>query len=136
MEKMEVNYPGKLRTSCVHLRSGSVIETDAPVDNQGEGSRFSPTDMLATSLACCMLTVMGIASRSHGFCMDGTRADVVKSMSDAPRMVQEVEIDIYFPDGSYDEKTRKILDYITRNCPVSLSLHPSLKQTVRLHYPA
>src|SRR6187549_3075960 len=92
-----VVYNGELRTTCTHLRSGNSFETDAPVDNNGKGERFSPTDLMSTSLATCMLTVMGIKARSMGFDLDGTRIEVLKIMKQDPRRVGSIELTVHIP---------------------------------------
>jgi len=130
----KVNYIGNLRTEAVHVRSGNSIVTDAPVDNQGKGEYFSPTDLLSTSLASCMLTIMGIAANTHGFNIEGTSAEVTKVMASDPRRVGEIIIDLYFPKNDYSEKIRKIIELSANTCPVSKSLHPELKQTIRFHF--
>ncbi|MEY1639854.1 OsmC family protein [Tenuifilum osseticum] len=128
-------YKGDLRTEATHTRSGVTITTDAPVDNQGKGECFSPTDLLATSLGCCMVTIMGIAAQTHGFNIDGTKIDVQKVMGTNPRRVVEVIVDLYFPHNNYTAKERKLLEASAKECPVAQSLHPNLKQTVRFHFP-
>lgn len=128
-------YKGDLRTEATHTRSGVTITTDAPVDNQGKGECFSPTDLLATSLGCCMVTIMGIAARTHGFNIDGTKIDVQKVMGTNPRRVVEVIIDLYFPQNNYSAKELKLLEASAKECPVAQSLHPDLKQTIRFHFP-
>lgn len=130
----QVFYEGDLRTRCVHLRSGNQIITDAPVDNKGRGEFFSPTDLAATSLASCMLTIMGIVAREHGFSIDGTRADVTKIMQAEPRRIAEIIINIYFPNFTYSEKQKMLLRKVIDTCPVALSLHPHVKQTVNLFF--
>ncbi len=128
-------YLGELRTEATHQLSGSKLITDAPPDNHGKGAFFSPTDLVATALGSCMITVMGIAAQTHNFNLDGTRLEITKIMStEPPRRIAEVVIEITFPED-YPEKVKKIIDYTVKNCPVALSLHPDLKQTVRLHYP-
>src|SRR5688572_25161266 len=94
-----VVYEGELRTTCTHLRSSSSFETDAPVDNNGKGERFSPTDLMATSLATCMITVMGIKARSMGFDLDGVRVDVEKIMAAAPRRVSGINLTFHIPES-------------------------------------
>lgn len=128
-------YIGELRTEATHQLSGSKLITDAPPDNHGKGAFFSPTDLVATALGSCMITVMGISAQTHNFNLDGTRLEITKIMStEPPRRIAEVVIEITFPED-YPEKVKKIIDYTVKNCPVALSLHPDLKQTVRLHYP-
>src|SRR3954466_9424342 len=94
-----VTYNGDLRTTCTHLKSGSSFETDAPTDNNGKGERFSPTDLLATSLATCMITVMGIKARSMGFDLDGIKVDVEKKMKADPRRVSGINLIYTIPEA-------------------------------------
>jgi putative redox protein len=134
METAHTIYLGHLRTKATHLQSGSEIITDAPTDNQGKGEAFSPTDLVATALGSCMMTIMGIAARTHGFSVDGAKLRITKIMRSDPRRIAEVNIDIVFPEIEYSEKEKKILRVCADTCPVALSLHPDLKQTVRLHF--
>ena len=128
-------YKGNLRTEITHVMSGVKLITDAPVDNQGEGKSFSPSDLLATSLSSCMFTIMGIAARTHGFSIDGATGKTTKIMNTSPRRVAEIVIEITFPHNDYSEKERKILNACVRECPVSQSLHPDVKQTVSFVFP-
>ncbi|MGK2864218.1 MAG: OsmC family protein [Chitinophagaceae bacterium] len=127
-----VVYKGDLRTICTHLKSASEFETDAPVDNNGKGARFSPTDLMATSLATCMLTVMGIKARSMGFDLPDLKVDVLKIMKADPRRVTEIELTFHIPVTlkDLDEKTRTILQYTANTCPVMKSIHPDIKVKV------
>jgi putative redox protein len=134
MPTSEVLYLGDLRTQCTHLQSGTVIYTDAPVDNEGKGEMFSPTDLAATSLAGCMMTIMGIFAQRSGFSIDGTRAEVTKSMGTDPRRISEIKIDLYFPPNNYTDKERAMIDYAVKNCPVELSLHPEIIRNVVCHF--
>ena len=124
-----VLYNGGLRTTCTHLQSGSDFETDAPVDNNGKGERFSPTDLLATSLAACMLTVMGIKARTLGFDLDGVRTEVLKIMKSDPRRVGGIQLSFHIPEhlAGLDDKTKTILRNTGETCPVIKSLHPDLE---------
>lgn len=127
----EVIYKGELRTAATHLQSGTVIETDAPTDNNGKGERFSPSDLVATALASCMMTIMGIAARTHGFDIDGTTCSVQKIMVANPRRIGEIKIDMRFPEGKvYDDKTKAIIERAALTCPVFESLHPDCKKMV------
>ena len=128
-----VFYSGDLRTESEHLKSGNKIITDAPIDNEGKGEGFSPTDLVATSLANCMLTIMGIVARRHEVNIDGTRADVEKIMGTEPRRITEIQIEFYFP-GNYDSKTKTILEKAALNCPVAKSLAESLQQSIGFNY--
>ncbi|MEO7983855.1 MAG: OsmC family protein [Bacteroidota bacterium] len=127
-----VAYNGDLRTTCTHLKSGSSFETDAPVDNNGKGERFSPTDLLATSLATCMITVMGIKARTMGFDLDGVKIDVLKIMKADPRRVSGIELTFHIPDALKDieEKSKIILKNTGDTCPVRKSIHPDIEVQV------
>jgi putative redox protein len=129
MATITSTYLGDLRTEATHLQSGTKIITDAPTDNQGKGEAFSPTDLLAESLASCMLTTMAIIGRGHDINIDGTTCEVTKIMAPNPRRVAEVVINFKFPK-EYDDKDRKILEAAAHGCPVAVSLHPDLKKTV------
>jgi len=128
-----VYYSGDLRTESEHLQSRNKIITDAPIDNEGKGEGFSPTDLVATSLANCMLTIMGIVARRHKVNIDGTRADVEKIMGTEPRRITEIQIEFYFP-GNYDSKTKTILEKAALNCPVAKSIAESLQQSIGFNF--
>jgi uncharacterized OsmC-like protein len=127
-----VEYKGELRTVCTHLRSGSSFETDAPTDNNGKGERFSPTDLMSTSLATCMITVMGIKARSMGFDLNDVKIDVLKIMKSDPRRVGGIELTFHIPGhlANIDEKTKTILKHTGNTCPVQMSLHPAIEVKV------
>lgn len=127
-------YLGDLRLEVTHERSGQTFVTDAPVDNNGKGAAFSPTDLAATSLGLCMVTIMGIAAPVHGFTMEGVRGEVTKIMASNPRRISEVIVDLYFPDNGYTEKHKQVIRHISKTCPVALSLSPELKQEVNVHF--
>jgi uncharacterized OsmC-like protein len=124
-----VVYNGELRTTCTHLRSGSSFETDAPTDNNGRGERFSPTDIMSTSLATCMITVMGIKARTMGLDLNDVKIDVLKIMKADPRRVGGIELTFHIPDQlkNVDEKTKTILKNTGITCPVQLSIHPDIE---------
>ncbi len=130
METVRTKYISDLRTEATHVRSGVKLTTDAPVDNQGKGEFFSPTDLLATSLGSCMLTIMGIAARTHGFDIDGTEVSITKIMGTDPRRVVEIVVELTFPHNNYSAKARKLLELSAKECPVANSLHPDLKQNI------
>ncbi len=131
MATSKVIYNGGLRTSATHLQSATDIITDAPLDNQGKGEAFSPTDLLATSLASCMFTLMGIAARTHEIDMDGASAEVTKVMGTEPRRVTEIHVNFGFPKGgSYSDKQKKILKHAALTCPVNYSIHPDIKKNI------
>jgi putative redox protein len=134
MKTSEVIYQGDIRTEAVHLLSKNRILTDGPLDNHGKGEAFSPTDLLATSLACCMLSIMGIVARRDGIKIEGTRAEVTKIMVPDPRRVGEIVVEITFPASSFTQKEKQILEHSALTCPVAKSLHPELKQTIRFNY--
>jgi len=130
----EIIYKGELRTDCKHLQSGTVIETDAPTDNNGKGERFSPTDLIATALGSCILTTMAIKMESE-IDLAGTRLEVTKVMAANPRRIGEIKIAIYFPENlQVDDRQKTMLENLAHACPVSKSLHPDLKQTVQFFY--
>jgi len=116
------------------IASGSKIITDAPVDNHGKGQAFSPTDLMATSLANCMLTVMGIAANTHTINMDGAEAEITKVMAANPRRVSEIHVTITMPAKNYTDKEKSILEHAGRTCPVAQSLHPNILQNINFIY--
>jgi len=134
METARTIYKGELRTEAMHMRSGTVITTDAPPDNKGKGEFFSPTDLVATALGSCIFTIMGIAAREHGFIIDGATCSITKIMADNPRRIGEIKIDFDFPGREYTEKQKKILEYCVKTCPVALSLNEKLIQNVTLNF--
>ena len=129
----KVTYLGDLCTKNQHLKSGDVFTTDAPLDNNGKGEAFSPTDTVATGLANCMLTVMGIKARNMDIDIAGTTAEVTKIMASDPRRISRIEVNIDFP-LSADDKTRQILEHTARTCPVIYSLHPDIEKVVTFNW--
>ncbi|WP_199118784.1 OsmC family protein [Pedobacter sp. ASV28] len=134
MATSKITYTGDLRTKSVHIKSGKEIVTDAPTDNQGRGEAFSPTDLLANSLGNCMLTIVGIAAKSHGFNIDGATAEITKIMAENPRRVSEIVVHLQFPSNDYSDKDRAIIERAARTCPVAYSLHPEIKQNITFSY--
>lgn len=129
-----VVYKGDLRTEATHLQSGTVILTDAPTDNQGKGEAFSPTDLVATALASCMATIMGIVARNHGIQLEGTRFEVTKIMVSDPRRIGEIVVAVHYPENLIlAEKEHAILKNAALTCPVFQSLHPDCKKTISFH---
>jgi len=127
----KVKYLGDLRTEALHLQSGSLILTDAPKDNFGKGEAFSPTDLLATSLASCMISIMGIVSNKEGITTTkGCEAEVIKVMYQEPRRVGEIHIKLIFPKNNYSDKEKKIYENAAKTCPVAKSLHPDIIQKI------
>ena len=133
MSTAKVTYLGNLRTENEHLKSGSTFITDAPTDNNGKGEAFSPTDTVATGLANCMITVMGIKARDMQVNMDGTTALVTKTMAADPRRISKIEVVLNFPSG-IDKKARKILENTGRTCPVLYSLHPDIEKVITFNW--
>jgi putative redox protein len=130
-----VHYLGDLRTKGTHIASSKTLVTDAPIDNHGMGEAFSPTDTVATGLASCLLTLMGIKAKALKIDLKGTYAEVVKVMASEPRRISEIKVDVYFPQA-LDDKTKLILERAALTCPVAQSLHPDLKQDICFHWPA
>ena len=131
---IETIYTGELRTQATHLASQNTIITDAPIDNNGKGEAFSPTDLLAASLGSCMLTIMGISANAHGFSIDGTKISITKIMAANPRRVGEIIVDFTFPVNNYSDKEKMLIEKAAASCPVALSLHPDLKQTINFNW--
>jgi putative redox protein len=129
MSTSKVTYLGNLRTECEHLKSGNTYITDAPIDNNGKGEAFSPTDTVATGLANCMLTVMGIKAAQMGVSLDGSVAMVTKSMASNPRRISKIEIDLQMPTN-VSTKDRRILENTGNTCPVHHSLHPDIEKVI------
>lgn len=134
METIRTIYLGELRTEALHVKSGEKIITDAPTDNQGKGEAFSPTDLLSASLGSCMMTLMGIAARTHSIPMEGISCKITKIMAANPRRVSEIVVEFDMGSNHYNDKQKNILDIAARTCPVALSLHPDLKQTLSFVY--
>jgi putative redox protein len=134
METIRTTYLGNLRTSALHVKSGETLVTDAPTDNKGLGQAFSPTDLMSASLGSCMLTIMGIAARTHSIELNQTEIKITKIMAENPRRVAEIVVEFDFPEKVYFDKEKVILENAARTCPVALSLHPDLKQTVKFNW--
>ena len=124
-------YTGGLRTSSTHLKSGNEVVTDAPTDNHGKGEAFSPTDLAATSLGACMLTMMGIWAQGQSIDLADTKIEATKVMGTNPRRISEIHVNFTFPESLKltDEQNAKLKE-VALNCPVAKSLHPDLKQVV------
>ena len=133
MNSFEIEYTGNLRTAAKHLDSGEIIFTDAPKDNHGLGKAFSPTDMVCSALASCMLTIMAIAVEKSGDNIKGTKVVAKKTMGSNPRMISKIDIAITFPKD-YDQKTRAILERSALNCPVHKSLSEKVIKNVSFNY--
>jgi uncharacterized OsmC-like protein len=130
-----VTYLGGLRTNSTHVKSDNSFITDAPVDNNGKGEAFSPTDTIATGLASCMLTVMGIKARDMQVDMEGSTAQVTKTMASDPRRISKIEVVIDMKGSAeFDERTRLILERTANTCPVHYSLHPDIEKVVSFNW--
>ena len=129
----KVTYLGELRTSSIHILSGNEIISDAPLDNNGKGEAFSPTDTVANALASCMFTVMGIKARDLEIDFSGSTAEVTKIMGTEPRRITAIEVDFRFSIHP-DEKTKTILERTAMTCPVWFSLHPDIEKKIQFHW--
>ncbi|MBK7182180.1 MAG: OsmC family protein [Bacteroidetes bacterium] len=134
MATSKITYTGNLRTQAVHLQSGNTIITDAPTDNNGKGEAFSPTDLLATSLGCCMLTIMGIVADRHSINIEGTTVEITKNMESNPRRVGEIVVVFTMPKNNFSDKDKDLLEHAAHTCPVAKSLSAELKQTIVFNY--
>lgn len=134
MDTAHIEHLGTLRTEATHVRSGQRMITDAPVDNKGRGEAFSPTDLLATSLATCAITTMDIAATGRGIALKGLKAKVVKHMLADPRRVGKVEVHIEMDGEGLGPDLRELLEATAKGCPVARSLHPDLQQEFQFSY--
>jgi uncharacterized OsmC-like protein len=133
MATSKVTYLGELRTSSIHLQSGTEIISDAPLDNNGKGEAFSPTDSVANGLASCMFTVMGIKAREMEVDFSGSTAEVTKIMAAEPRRISEIHV-VFAMSLEADDKTKTILERTAMTCPVFYSLHPDIKKLVTFNW--
>lgn len=132
----KIIYKGDLRTEMTHLQSGTIVETDAPVDNHGKGERFSPTDLVATALGSCMLSIMGIASNTHGINIVGTEVEITKIMASSPRRIGEIVVKLTVKgQNEYSDKQKQILEHSALTCPVYLTLSNEVKKNVEFVWP-
>jgi|SRR5690606_21820947 len=135
MATIKNEYLGELRTRATHLKSGNSLITDAPVDNQGKGEAFSPSDLLATALGSCMLTIMGIAAREHHIDLEKVELETTKIMAENPRRVSRLDIIFNFPKGQqYSDKEKTLLERAARTCPVFYSLHPEIEKNLQFNW--
>ena len=132
--QIEITYEGNLRTRATHLASGSEILTDAPIDNQGKGEKFSPTDLVATALGSCMLTIMGITANVQNIDISGTTVKVKKTMGEDPRKIARIDIEIIF-GTIISDKHKIILERAAHHCPVSKTLQGNIEENVEFIYP-
>lgn len=132
--KFEINYQGDLRTEIRHEGSGERIATDAPLDNNGQGRYFSPTDMTASSLASCMMTIVGITANNHDIALQNIKAMAEKTMASDPRRIAEIHIVMDIQAERLDDRQKMLLETAARNCPVAKSLHPDIVQQLDLTF--
>ena len=137
MSTISTTYSGNLRTQAIHNASGNTIITDAPVDNNGRGEAFSPSDLVCAALGSCMLTIMGIVAERNSINLEGTKMEITKKMVADPRRISEIVIEFNMPAGiSYSDKEKALLENAAKTCPVALSLHPDINQNVTFNYSA
>ncbi len=134
MTTVKATYLGDLRIECEHLQSGTKIITDAPTDNHGKGESFSPTDLCASALAACMMTIMGLYAQNAGLDVKGTEIEITKVMATDPRRIGEVIVTFHMPDRAYTEKDKKALERAALTCPVHYSLGEQVKQTITFEW--
>ena len=134
MYNIKIDYKGSFITRPIHMESGEIIFTDAPKDNQGSGTSFSPTDLISCALGSCILTIMGIVATRHSVDLKGTRCEVSKTMRSNPRQIHSILVEIYFVNF-YNDKNRKLLEKAALSCPVHRSLSSSIKKQISFHYP-
>jgi len=127
-------YQGNLRSKLVHIKSKSTLLTDAPLDNNGKGESFSPTDTVAGALSACMMTIMGIKANDNNIDLIGLHSTVLKIMAENPRRISEIQIKFDWVNCTITEKQRIILKRAALTCPVALSLHPDIKQTITFNF--
>jgi uncharacterized OsmC-like protein len=135
MPTSKIVYLGNLRNDVVHLQSGTIIQTDAPSDNLGKGERFSPTDLTATSLGVCITTTLAIGANGRNWEIISMEAEVTKIMSsEPPRRISEIIVDLRLNLPDLNDEKRRLVEKVAHSCPVALSLHPDVKQTVNITY--
>ena len=128
MATVSAKYLGDLRVECLHNQSGTKIITDAPTDNQGKGEAFSPTDLCATALGACAMTIIGIYGKNHGVDVTGMEMEITKTMSSDPRRIGKIEVTFKMPDREYSAKDKAVIERCTQSCPVHHTLHPDVEQ--------
>lgn len=135
MSQMHTKYLGQLRTEGKHLKSGNVLLTDPPLDNHGKGEAYSPTDLVAAALSACMMTIMGIVANREQINIEGLESNVVKVMAEHPRRITEIKIEMFMPSSiNLSDKNKELLKRAALTCPVAMSLHPDLKQTISFNF--
>ncbi|WP_022655823.1 OsmC family protein [uncultured Desulfovibrio sp.] len=134
MTTISAKYLGELRVECTHTQSGTKIITDAPMDNHGKGQAFSPTDLCATALGACAMTIIGLYAQNHGVNVTGAEMEITKSMSADPRRIGKVEVSFTMPNRPYSEKEKIVMERAAHTCPVHLSLHPDVEQVFTFNW--
>ena len=134
MSTIKSSYLGNLRTEAKHVQSGNLINTDAPLDNNGRGEAFSPTDLVCAALGSCMVTIMGIIADREGVSLDGLNWEITKIMQSSPRKIQEVVVNFTWANPVKDETFLQKIKNAARTCPVALSLDPSISQTITFNF--
>lgn len=134
MKTANIIYSGNLRTKATHLKSNNKIITDAPIDNNGKGEAFSPTDLVATALGSCMLTIIGIKAESSKMKLGEIKVSITKIMTSNPRKIEEIIVEFNFDKTPYSEKEKKIIENAAKTCPVALSLSSDVKQTLIFNF--
>ena len=133
MHQIEITYQRNLRTQCNHLQSGNKITTHAPIENHGNGDAFSPTDLAVAALGSCLLTIMGIAAKTHGINIDNSVGRITKIMSNNPRRIRKIIVEIDIPN-ELSLKEQKLLNHAAKGCPVHYSLHPDIEQEININF--
>ena len=135
MTKIKTTYLGGLRTEAIHEQSGTKLITDAPLDNHGKGEAFSPTDLVATALGSCMLTIMGISAEAYGYKLEGTTLEIEKIMVANPRRIGEIKVEVKFPEGSnFTDKQKRVIEAAAKSCPVYNTLAPEVQKSITFNW--
>ena len=135
MTKIKTTYLGGLRTEAIHEQSGTKLITDAPLDNHGKGEAFSPTDLVATALGSCMLTIMGISAEADGYKLEGTTLEIEKIMVANPRRIGEIKVEVNFPEGSnFTDKQKRVIEAAAKSCPVYNTLAPEVQKSITFNW--
>jgi uncharacterized OsmC-like protein len=134
MPTIKSSYLGSLRTEAVHVNSSTALLTDAPLDNNGKGEAFSPTDLVAAALGSCMVTIMGIVAEREGLSLEPLSWQTTKIMQSSPRKIQEIQIEFHWSGAAMDPVIAQKLKHAARTCPVALSLDPALTQTINFNF--
>jgi uncharacterized OsmC-like protein len=134
MPTIKSSYLGNLRTQATHVLSGNALLTDAPLDNNGKGEAFSPTDLVAAALGSCMVTIMGLVADREGISLEGLSWEVTKIMQSDPRKIREIQVNFHWAGSTFTPAFSQKLKNAARTCPVALSLDPSIAQTITFDF--